>query len=73
MYSVICVFIYAEAAEDSTKDEKTETEQPAERQMKEGPSSSEKVDKICKHLQETIQHSDIPTQVCITKFWPPFD
>ena len=109
MYSVInSVLIYAEAAEDSTKDEKTETEQPAEKQKKEGPSSSEKVDKMCKfiysrdtsdrirtramlchvyhhalhdrwfeardlmlmsHLQETIQHSDIPTQVCVTKFW----
>ena len=112
MYSVICVLIYVEAAEDSTKDEKTETEQPAEKQMKEGPSSSEKVDKMCKfiylrdtsdriwtkamlchvyhhalhdrwfeardlmlmsHLQETIQHSDIPTQVCVTKFWLRFD
>ena len=109
VYSVInSVLIYAEAAEDSTKDEKTETEQPAEKQKKEGPSSSEKVDKMCKfiysrdtsdrirtramlchvyhhalhdrwfeardlmlmsHLQETIQHSDIPTQVCVTKFW----
>ena len=106
MYSVICVLIYVEAAEDSTKDEKTETEQPAEKQKKEGLSSSEKVDKMCKfiysrdtsdrirtramlchvyhhalhdrwfeardlmlmsHLQETIQHSDIPTQVCVAK------
>ena len=112
MYSVICVLIYVEAAEDSTKDEKTETEQPAEKQMKEGPSSSEKVDKMCKfiylrdtsdriwtkamlchvyhhalhdrwfeardlmlmsHLQETIQHSDIPTQVCVARFWLCFD
>ena len=112
MYSVICVLIYVEAAEDSTKDEKTETEQPAEKQKKEGLSSSEKVDKMCKfiysrdtsdrirtramlchvyhhalhdrwfeardlmlmsHLQETIQHSDIPTQVCVTKFWLRFD
>ena len=109
MYSVInSVLIYAEAAEDSTKDEKTETDQPAEKQKKEGPSSSEKVDKMCKfiysrdtsdrirtramlchvyhhalhdrwfeardlmlmsHLQETIQHSDIPMQVCVTKLW----
>lgn len=113
MYSVInLVLIYAEADKDSTEGEKTETEQPAEKQKKEGPSSSEKVDKMCKfiysrdtsdrirtramlchvyhhalhdrwfkardlmlmsHLQETIQHSDIPTQVCVTTFWLPFD
>ena len=109
----ISILIYAEADKDSTEDEKTETEQPAEKQKKElGPSSSEKVDKMCKfiysrdtsdrirtramlchvyhhalhdrwfeardlmlmsHLQETIQHSDIPTQVCVTIFWLPFN
>ena len=114
MYSAfISILIYAEADKDSTEDEKTEMEQPAEKQKKElGPSSSEKVDKMCKfiysrdtsdrirtramlchvyhhalhdrwfeardlmlmsHLQETIQHSDIPTQVCVTIFWLPFD
>ena len=99
------VLIYAKADKDSTEDGKTE--QPAEKQKKEGPSSSEKVDKMCKfiysrdtsdrirtramlchvyhhalhdrwfeardlmlmsHLQESIQHSDIPTQVCVIKF-----
>ena len=109
MYSaIISILLYAEVDKDSTEDEKTKTEQPAEKQKKEGPSSSEKVDKMCKfiysrdtsdrirtramlchvyhhalhdrwfeardlmlmsHLQETIQHSDIPTQVCVTKFW----
>ena len=109
MYSaIISILLYAEVDKDSTEDEKTKTEQPAEKQKKEGPSSSEKVDKMCKfiysrdtsdrirtramlchvyhhalhdrwfeardlmlmsHLQETIQHSDIPTQVCLTKFW----
>ena len=109
MYSaIISILLYAEVDKDSTEDEKTKTEQPAEKQKKEGPSSSEKVDKMCKfiysrdtsdrirtramlchvyhhalhdrwfeardlmlmsHLQETIQHSDIPTQVCVTKVW----
>ena len=113
MYSVIIsILIYVEASKESTEDEKTETEEAAEKQMKEGPSSSVKVDKMCKfiysrntsdriwtramlchvyhhalhdrwfeardlmlmsHLQETIQHSDIPTQVCVTKFWLRFD
>lgn len=112
MYSaIISILLYADVDKDSTEDEKTKTEQPAEKQKKEGPSSSEKVDKMCKfiysrdtsdrirtramlchvyhhalhdrwfeardlmlmsHLQETIQHSDIPTQVCVTKFWLPF-
>ena len=56
MYSVICVLIYAEAAEDSTKDEKTETEQPAEKQKKEGLSSSEKVDKMCMQVHLLARH-----------------
>jgi len=100
LYSAInSVLIYAKADKDSIEDGKTE--QPAEKQKKEGPSSSEKVDKMCKfiyshdtsdrirtramlchvyhhalddrwfeardlmlmsHLQESIQHSDIPTQ-----------
>ena len=90
-----------EANKDSKEEEKTE--KTVEKMKKEGPSSSEKVDKMCKfiysrdtsdrirtramlchvyhhalhdgwfeardlmlmsHLQETIQHSDIPTQVC---------
>ena len=51
MYSaIIFILIYAEADKDSTEDEKTETEQPAEKQMKEGPSLSEKVDKMCKFI-----------------------
>jgi len=105
LYSAInSVLIYAKADKDSIEDGKTE--QPAEKQKKEGPSSSEKVDKMCKfiyshdtsdrirtramlchvyhhalddrwfeardlmlmsHLQESIQHSDIPTQVCVIK------
>ena len=28
---------------------------------------------LMSHLQETIQHSDIPTQVCVAKSWLPFD
>ena len=90
-----------EANKDSKEEEKTE--KTVEKMKKEGPSSSEKVDKMCKfiysrdmsdrirtramlchvyhhalhdrwfeardlmlmsHLRETIQHSDIPTQVC---------
>ena len=49
MYSVInSVLIYAEADKDSTEVEKTE--KPAGKQKKEGPSSSEKVDKMCKFI-----------------------
>ncbi|KAL9980767.1 hypothetical protein ACROYT_G009405 [Oculina patagonica] len=89
-----------EGEKDSAEVEKTE--KPVEQQKKEGPSSLEKVDKMCKfinsrdtsdrirtramlchvyhhalhdcwfeardlmlmsHLQESIQHSDIPTQI----------
>ena len=44
------VLIYAEADKDSTEDEKTEKEQPAEKQKKERPSSCDKVDKMCKFI-----------------------
>ena len=89
---------------DKDSAEAETTEKPVVQQKKEGPSSSEKVDKMCKfiysrdtsdrirtramlchvyhhalhdrwfeardlmlmsHLQESIQHSDIPTQVCL--------
>ena len=66
MYSVInSVLIYAEAAEDSTKDEKTETEQPAEKQKKEGPSSSEKVDKMCKFIYSRDTSDRIRTRAML--------
>ncbi|KAL9980751.1 hypothetical protein ACROYT_G009388 [Oculina patagonica] len=91
---------HLEGEKDSAEVEKPE--KPVEQQKKEGPSSSEKVDKMCKfiysrdtsdrirtramlchvyhhalhdrwfeardlmlmsHLQESIQHSDIPTQI----------
>ena len=95
------LFSTTETKKDSDESEKTE--KSSEGSKKDGPSSSEKVDKMCKfiysrdtsdrirtramlchiyhhalhdrwfeardlmlmsHLQETIQHSDIPTQVC---------
>ena len=44
--AIISILIYTEADKDSTEDEKTETEQPAEKQMKEGPSLSEKIPSV---------------------------
>ena len=102
LFLTLFIPVLPKADKDSAEAETTE--KPVVQQKKEGPSSSEKVDKMCKfiysrdtsdrirtramlchvyhhalhdrwfeardlmlmsHLQESIQHSDIPTQVCL--------
>ena len=102
LFLMLFIPVLPKADKDSAEAETTE--KPVVQQKKEGPSSSEKVDEMCKfiyswdtsdrirtramlchvyhhalhdrwfeardlmlmsHLQESIQHSDIPTQVCL--------
>ena len=74
MYSVInsinvrsncSVLIYAEADKDSTEDEKTENEQPAEKQKKERPSSCDKVDKMFKFIYSRDTSDRIRTRAML--------
>ena len=59
----IFFFIYEKADKDSTEDGKTE--QPAEKQKKEGPSSSEKVDKMCKFIYSRDTSDRIRTRAML--------